>query len=59
MPLKGLDEMNKELSVLAELSKKKYASKADAEKELRKLATKKGISPSRIEKMCKGIEEKK
>lgn len=58
MPVKGFDEMQKDFSVLAEISKKKFASKAEAEQELRKLANRKGISPQRISEMCKEIKEK-
>jgi len=55
---KGLDDMQKELSVLAEVAKRKFPSKADAEKYLREIARKKGISPERISAMCRGLPTK-
>jgi len=55
MPLKGLEEMQKELAVIEEVAKRKFPSRADAEKYLKEIARKKGISDARISAMCREL----
>jgi hypothetical protein len=60
MPMKGKgpEEIQKELAVIEEVTKRKFPSRADMEKFLTETARKKGISPERISAMCREIKEK-
>jgi len=55
MPVKGLEEMQKELAVIAEVAKSKFPSRADAEKYLKEIAKKEGISDERISVLCREL----
>ena len=60
MPLKGFDDFKKEnsavASAIAELKKKKFASKAELLQEFQKIVKKHGISPKRASEISKGFK---